>query len=140
MARVGAPVPAPAFRWAVRPRTLWALATVTACGMALMVVQRTPSAAARMAADVQRTVDVLAAVGEIDPLSGAELEQDAVLMDQIMLAEAQDEAEDDLWIEDTLDLLNQVEEDAVAGSESSESVDELLHELELLDEHDIASS
>lgn len=137
MARVSAPVLAPAFRWVVRPRLTWALATVAACGMALMVVQRQP---ARVAQLVQQDADVLAAIGELDPLSGAELEQDAVLIDQLMLAEAQSAVQDEAWIEETTELLNAVDDGTALEASNGESMEELLHELELLDEHDIASS
>lgn len=136
MARVGDPVPAPAFRVVFRPRLSWALATVAACGMALGVVQRQPS---RIAKAVERDVEVLSALGDVDPLAGAELEQDVVLMDRMMLAQAQGEAQDDVWLEETLELLSEVEEDAVEGS-GTESADELLEEMEMLDEHDMASS
>lgn len=142
MARVGAP--APAYRWVMRPRISWALATAAACGMALMAVQRQPSSSERMAVkmaqDLQLAMDVLAAVGEVDPLSVDELEQDAVLLDQLMLAEAQSEVQDEAWIEETTELLNAVEDDPALEASNGESMEELLHELELLDEHEIASS
>lgn len=131
-----APLSARPFRWVVRPRLSWALATVAACGMALGVVQRQPS---RIAKAVERDVEVLSALGDVDPLAGAELEQDVVLMDRMMLAQAQGEAQDDVWLEETLELLSEVEEDAVEGS-GTESADELLEEMEMLDEHDMASS
>ena len=134
--------PAPAYRWVVRPRMAWAVATAAVCAMALVAVRqpsRSERLASRMTQDLEQSLAVMAEVGELDSLADAE--QDAVLLDQLMLAEAQRETDEELSIEETLSLLSQVEEGAVQNPNAgAESADELLRDLEILDQHDIASS
>ena len=128
---------APAWRWMAAPRLAWMAATVAACGLALVCLRRLPS----QTASVQDAVDVLAAVGELDHVNAADLEQEAVFVDQMVLAEAQADTQDDAWLQETLELLNQVDDkSAVDAPESGASPDELLKELEQLDESEITSS
>ena len=137
MTRVTDATPAPVVRWVPRPRLAFAVGTALACGLAVMAWF--PREPVRVAERVEGSVQVLAELGELNgPLAGG-LEDEAILVDRLVLAKTQDAVADEAWIDDTIGLLNEVDETAVEAS-NGESLEELLRELESLDESEIASS
>lgn len=153
---LGGPTPAlrPAGRWWAWPRLALAAAAVAA---ALLVVGRVQSPGpgsvpasltgdpeTPLAEQIADDAQVLAALDEPLPLApGApddaeELAQELAAMDALLLAEAP--PSDDAWIEQTLTLLEQLEEDLPEGAADDPSGDEWLDELQWLDEHDLAAS
>lgn len=152
---LGEPTPAlrPAGRWWAWPRLALATAAVAA---ALLVVARvqspgpgpvpasmTGAPASPLAQEISDDAQVLAELDEPLPLApGAsddaeELAQELAAMDALLLAEAP--PSDDAWIEQTLTLLEQLEEDLPEGAADDPSGDEWLDELQWLDEHDLAA-
>lgn len=137
MARVKEAMPVPVVRWIPRPRLAFSLGTALACGLVMVIwLNRQPD---RIASRVERSVQVLAELGELNGSIANDLEHEAILMDRLMLAQAQDAVEDEAWIDETMELLNGMDEPAVEASDG-ESLEELLRELELLDESEITSS
>lgn len=157
---LGEPTPAlrPAGRWWAWPRLALATAAVAA---ALLVVARVQSpgpgpgpvpasmtggAGTPLAQEISDDAQVLAALDEPLPLaSGAtddaeELAQELAAMDMDALLLAEAPPSDDAWIEQTLTLLEQLEEDLPEGAADDPSGDEWLDELQWLDEHDLAAS
>ena len=168
MARVRASAPVPVFQWVprpteaapsplpsecrsrlglrptaaalsslLRPRMAFGFGATVAFGMAaLMLTHRAP---ARVANDPVDSSQVLAALGELDGVSGNDLEDEVAALDRLVLAEADTSTDDDAWVQETMELLHQVE-DAPAQASPEESLEELLQELDSLDEREIANS
>ena len=157
MARVRASAPAPVLQWvlrptaaalssllrecrsrlALRPRAAFGFGTAIAFGLAVMVF--THRAPARVANDAEYSSQVLAELGELNGVSGNELEDETVVLDRLVLAEADMSTDDDVWIQETAQLLDEVG-DSSAQASDEDSLEELLRELESLDESEIASS
>lgn len=148
MARVRASAPAPVLQWVLRPtaaalssllrpRAAFGFGTAIAFGLAVMVwLPREP---AHVAERVEESVQVLAELGELNGALDGGLEDEAILVDRLVLAKAQDAVADEAWIDDTMGLLNEVGETAVEAL-SGESLEDLLRELESLDDSEIVSS
>lgn len=128
--------------WLTRPRLALATGAAVAAWLVVVSVPR-PMTPARMAKAVERDVQLLAQLNE-DPspilaaLPGG-LEQEAAWLERILLAEARDAADDEAWLEETLELLNAAGEDVPLPS-GEDAADEWLRELELLDDQEITSS
>lgn len=137
MARVRASAPAPAFQWVLRPRMVFGFGTAIAFGMAVVVL--THRAPDQVASHAEHASQVLAELGELNGVSGNELEDEAAALDHMMLAEADTSADDEAWVQETAELLNEVGDSSAQPSDEG-SLEELLKELESLDESDIASS
>lgn len=111
-----APAPAPARSWAAWPR--WALTgAVAAAGMAI---------AFGVARSIRRD----------EPLA-----RDPASTPQILRL-AESSPSDESWVEETLQLLDQLDEDISedASSDAAGADEEWLDELEMLDERDLAAS
>ena len=153
---LGEPAPAlrPASRWWAWPRLALAAAAVA---VALLVVGRVQSPGpgpvpasmtgapeTPLAEQIADDTQVLAALDELLPLApvapdDAEgLADELEAVDALLLAEAP--PSEDAWIEQTLTLLEQLEEDLPEGDTDDPSGDEWLDELQWLDEHDLAAS
>jgi len=142
---LGGPTPAlrPAGRWWAWPRLALAAAAVA---VALLVVGRvqSPGPGRPLVEQIADDAQVLAALDELLPLApvapdDAEgLAQELAAMDALLLAEAP--PSEDAWFEQTLTLLEQLEEDLPEGAADDPSGDEWLDELQWLDEHDLAAS
>ena len=139
--------PAPALRpsgpWlAWGPRL--ALAAV-AVAVAFVVVGRvrSPGPEQPLAEQIADDAQLLAALDEPLPLApvapddAEELAQELAAMDALLLAEAP--PSDDEWIEQTLNLLEQLEEDLPEDASDEPSGDEWLDELQWLDDRDLAA-
>ncbi len=137
MRRIKTPLaPTPAWRW--QPQLAMTWATALACLLAVVVVmKRTPT---QLASEVEHEWQLLAEVGEGHELSSSNLDDDVQMMDRLMLAEASPSEEDEAWIRQTLELLNDVDEQPDAASADQENPEEWLKDLELLDGAELASS
>lgn len=136
MGRVRAEAPAAsaasARRWGWWPQ----VGLAAAAAAALLVVRVNDTSGSRLAASVERQIQLLAALNEpslLDPSGLYEngLAREAEELDAFMLAEAQ--PADDAWIEQTVELLNQLDEDAPEDASGEPSGDGWLQELESLD-------
>ena len=151
MARVRALAPTPAVeraarRWPVQLVWGWPRFAVTfaaaAAGIALAIgLMREPSP--RVADEIVHEAEQLAALAppELEPLLADDAEtlaDDLEMADTIVLAEAQ--PSDETWLAQTLELLDQIEEELPSDSEGLESDEEWLEDLELLDESDLAAA
>ena len=139
---------------AARPASAWAgllagwprLALPLAAAAAVLVAVRLhhPSDA-RLAAEVVQGTELLAELDE--PVNGwllpddvDTLAQDLERADLLVLAEVPQGASDDSWITETMDILNQLDQDAPEDGVSTEPTDDQwLQELEILDEQDLAA-
>lgn len=142
MARVRAlrAMPAEPLRWRWSALLGWprlALATATLAALGVAVTLGTLQwSQARIARAVTQDAQLLAALDEMPELSP---DDDAELMDRMVLAEATPSDED--WLEQTIQMLEQVDEDdPSAASNEPSSEEDWLDELELLDETDLAAS
>ena len=129
--------PAPAWRWRPRPRVAFALGTAAVCGLtALMVVHRAPT---QLAQQVEQSWQLLSELGEWDALPIGDLDEEVRTVDHLMmLAESQPASDDEAWIEQTIELLNTLDEPSAVPAEP-QSLEELLQELESLDESELAT-
>ena len=118
------------------PRLWVAAATALATGMLIVGLHR-PSPEVALIRDAQQ----LAQIEHLLPEAAEEedLSQELELMDTMMLAEA-DTSQDEVWIEQTLQLLEQTEELPEDNADSEESDDSWMNELELLDESQLTRS
>lgn len=137
-----APAIAPVHPWFSWPRLGFAAALATAA-IVLVAVPKLPTPG-RLANAVLRDAQLLEALDEasLDPVINDEtdmLAQELQLHDAMMLAEAQ--PSDDQWIEETMQLLDQLDQespdDSSASTPAPSDDDDLLNELQLFDEHEI---
>ena len=136
-----APAPAPVRVWLPWPRLALTLATVAA-GVALVIGTRhyqTQQLAQQIASESQ----LLAALDEPEhePLAADQVEavaDELETMDTLQLAESL--PSDDEWVEQTLQLLDELDEDVPENAASDASQDEWLQELEQVDESDLAAN
>jgi hypothetical protein len=137
--------PLPAHQWMPVPQ--WALAAAVATA-GLIVAVGTVQVQRRQVAErttAQETA-LLASLGELDVElpngdDAATLSQEAEAVDSfIMLAESP--PGDEQWLDQTLELIDQLEEDGAEAGEASDglSEEEWLHELEVLDSAEISAS
>ena len=138
-----APSPMPALPWLAWPRL--ALVPLAAAAVVLLVVARVRQPEGSLAGQVAADADLLTALGQpllSEPASGnglQELAQELELADALVLAEAP--PDDEAWLEQTLQLLEQLEDTPAGDAESGTSSDEeWLDELELLDESEPGAS
>lgn len=128
--------------WASWPRL--ALATAVAAAAVFVVVGRVEHPAIPLADQVDRDVQVLAAVAEADAVMDLAaddpetLAQDLEALDTIVLAEAQ--PAQDQWLEETLWLLQEVGDDLPPDAAGETSEEPWLDELELLDEFELTAA
>ena len=142
----GAAAPASWARsWGFWPRLGLALAT-SAAGV-FVVLHQGQQAGVRLAQQVEQGTALLAAVEEplAEPLTAEEpdaLAEDLELLDTFTLAEAPQS--DEAWIQDTVQLLNQLDEDLpedADGNDATGPSDEYwMQELQSLDESALAAS
>ena len=137
------PVLRPAGPWpAWGPRLALAAAAVA---VAFVVVGRvrSPGPGRLLAEQVADDAQLLAALDEPLPPAGVApddaegLADELEAVDALLLAEAP--PSDDEWIEQTLTLLEQLEEDLPEGASDEPSGDEWLDELQWLDDRDLAA-
>lgn len=127
----------PAWRWGWRPQLTLAWGTALACLLAVvLVMKRTPIP---LAGEVERDWQLLAEVGEGHDLPSSNLDDEVQMVDRLVLAEASP-SEDETWIRQTLELLNDVDEQTDATSENQDNPDGWLKDLEQLDDAELASS
>lgn len=139
MARIKAqeqPARSPSPSWLAWPG--FALATVAAMG--LLVFTATQRTSEQIATDVLSDLQVLAEVDE--PMTDDTLEgvaEELGTMDVLVLAEA--DQSDDAWVEETLELLKQLDEEVPDTSSDTPTDDEeWLNELDAIDEYELSSS
>ena len=133
------PVPAitPTHQWFSWPRLGFATALATAA-IVLVAVPKS-STSGRLASAVLSDTQLLEALDEaaVDTVDTDMLAQELQLHDAMMLAEAQ--PSDDQWIEQTMQLLDQLDQesqdDSSASTPAPSDDDDLLNELQLFDEH-----
>ena len=133
--------PAAATRWWILTNPGLALAAAVAVVLVVTTVQR--SSGLQLAQRALRDAALLAGVDEngVD-LPGDETERladDLELLDTLVLAEAP--PSDDAWIQQTMQLLDQLDEDPASKDSSTDrSEEEWLDDLEMLDQDDLAST
>ena len=123
------------------------LALVAAAAVLILVVtsSRRPTGGS-LAQQVARELHLLGAVDEsgleaLVPQSSAELAAELEAADILVLAESSASSDNTKWVEQTMQLLDQLDEDAPAGSEETPANDQdWLNELQWLDENDLSSS
>ena len=132
------------------PGRLWprlGLALATAAAGFFVVLHHGQPSAGRLAQQIERDTEVLAAVGE--PLTDSvaandpdELAADLEMVETFTLAEAPES--DETWIQNTVQLLNQLDEDlpeeSTGNETTSPSDEDWMKELQTLDESDLAAS
>ena len=134
----------PAHHWFPWPRL--ALAIATAAAGIVVVMMTTHSTSQRLAEHISRDSQLLAVLDpDTEPLiadhhDAEALAQEMETMDTVVLAESQ--PSDDQWIDQTVQLLDQLDQDipADASSDGSSTGTDWIEELEQLDEHDLSSS
>ncbi|MBI3087950.1 MAG: hypothetical protein HYY91_03590 [Candidatus Omnitrophica bacterium] len=143
----GYPRRSSALGWLLRPQPLLAFAGAAAAAAVGFAVLIPPYGRAGLAERVDRDIEVLAQVdaGVVAGLLEESLDgvaQELQLLNQMRVAELEEAADEEAWLEDTLELLNDVEGvDAASGlSGEDASIEELLQELEQLDATVSASS
>ena len=131
--------------WVVWPRLGLALAAAAA-GM-VVVLHQEQQTGGRLARQIERDTALLAAVEEplTEPVATGdpeELAEELALVETFTLAEAPQS--DEAWIQDTVQLLNQLDEelpaDAAGEDTTGSSDDDWMQELQTLDESDLAAS
>ncbi len=137
------------------PLRLWlpwrfALVAATAAAGVLVFVGTIRHTQRQLASAIDRDAQVIAAVDEIVPTTPAgngttpdDLAQELQTADTLILAESV--PSDDQWLDQTLQLLQQLDEDVpgdVTGTNShaADAQDELLNELQQLDEKDLTAN
>ena len=139
MRRVRAPQAlTPAWRWGWQPQLAMSWGTALACLLAVVVVMK--RAPTQLASEVEHDWQLLTEVGEEHDLSSSNLDDEVQMVDRLVLAEASPSEEDETWIRQTLELLNDVDEQADATPEDQDNPDGWLKDLEQLDEAELASS
>ena len=120
-------------------------ATAAVAAAVFVVVGRLEQPSSPIAQLVEREAEVLAAVEESDVLAELTdaddlevLAQDLEAMDILVLAEA--ESSDEQWLEETLQLFDEVGEDVTEETAGDAGDDEWLDELELLDETELSTT
>lgn len=121
--------------WAV-PRLTWTLGVAAGLALALFSLQ---GASHRLAKEIDRTSQLLAALDEsslelISPESDEELAESIEATEELLTL-AESLPSEDQWLEETLRLLEQLEEDhPLSGVSNDPASEEWLEELELLEE------
>ena len=132
------PVASPVRRWLPWPRLALTFATVAAgMGIAFVTLQMVNGPDPRVSeAELASEVQLLAELGEAvtDPW----LEDEMAAMDLLVLAEAPQD--DELWIEETLELLEQLGEALPGDATGSALDDDWFDELYLLDDIELSAS
>ena len=125
---------APQHSWWALPRLAFAVAAAAA-GVAIAIGTTRAVSSGRLAKQVAHEAQLLAALDEPTPeLNGdvGALTEELKLHDTLVLAEAQ--SDDTSWIEQTMQLLNELDDQAPADStESSSSDEEWMNDLQLLE-------
>ena len=126
--------------WPAWPR--FALGAAVVAAVVFIVVGRTEQPSSPLAQDIEQELSLLASVDEsaaLEPLDETELAEELQALDILVLAEAQ--PADETWIQETLLLLEEFDQD---GSETSGGSDtgkeDWLQDLELLDELEMYAS
>jgi len=114
----------PAAAWWLRPWPAIAVACASVAVVASLVAERQP---VRVAERADQDLRVLDALGVAPDAPEDVTEEELRGLDQLVLAEAQRDADEEAWIEQTLQVLDGLEEEP-------EALHELQEELELLDE------
>ena len=134
-----AEAPAPIILWRSWPRVGLAGALAAALLAILVLPQHSP---VRMAQQIDQEAALLLAVDE-PALNGGEeaLAEELETLDTMMLAEA-GPADDETWLEDTMQLLDEVGDEAALEDvdSSAQREEQWLQELEWMDETDLATS
>jgi len=109
------------------------------------VTESAPEAVASLPEQTADEVALLAAVNglDLDALPEGDVEvvaEEMQLIEQIMLAQQVQESSDEEWLEQSLYLFEQLEEEIPTDTSGNGSESEWLEELRLLDELDLASS
>ena len=127
--------PAPQFRLTVRPRLSWALATVAACALALLVMPRMPDP---LTQHLVRDWQALEQMDEPVILDGDDVEETLRVTDRLMLAEAPAADDDAASIDQMLDMLEQLGEEVDEATEldGQASDEEWFEDIRLLDQAD----
>jgi len=111
-----------------------------AAGLAVVVLtNRSPI---RIAKEVEQSWQLLSEIGDPDPdeeFSPTTLDEDVQLDDQLVLAETEPALEDEAWIEQTLGLLEELDEDLPMNPDE-DTREEWFEELEWLDQAELAAT
>lgn len=137
-----APASIPVFEWFSWPRLAFAGAAVGAAAM-FWIVGTVHQSQTQLARAIDRDAQLLTAFDEPLPATDRgsvdELAQDLQEADTVMLAEST--PSDDQWVEQTIQLLDQLNEeppDADTTGSSNQNQEEWLNELQTLDESELA--
>ncbi|MBI2094129.1 MAG: hypothetical protein HYT88_05330 [Candidatus Omnitrophica bacterium] len=121
------------------PRATFALAGV---GLVAVILFLNHAINDTRLANMETTVDLIAAMGEtLESINGEEgeiLAQDLEALDTLVLAEATET--DEQWLQETLRLLQLLDEDAGSSEAENPSEGDLIDDLQILDEKEIAAS
>ena len=132
-----APAPEPLWQRWLQPRPAFALAGTFAAALIMLAVYRNPAwTQTRLEQESQLLLDA----GELPPLNGAALEQNLREQDRIQLAEA---VEEQKWWSDFVqdsELLEELQETGTEESKHRVTDEELLKEIRLSDEREVAVS
>ena len=128
--------------WFLRPQVALVTAVATAA-LVLVAVNLSRPPAIQLAEEVDQEIELLAALGEALDVEPLELDGEALAealeeADRLMLAEAARTA-DERWIEETLELLEEFEEEFPTGFLDDAAEDEWLDELEWLDTQELGA-
>jgi hypothetical protein len=146
MARVRSEAAQPSPGWAARFAQEWPrLALPLAAAAAVLIaVNAQRSTETRVAAELTRHAELLAELGDpledVLPAGAVELAEDLRHEDLIVLAEAPPESNDAAWINESMQILEDIDEalpDAASGDEGNS--EEWLQELEMLDQSELAA-
>lgn len=131
--------PHPVRSWRlVIPRLAWAAGALAMGVVIVNLVQR--PAPTRLAREVERDWTLLAQLGEPVEEPAAGLEEDLHTLDEgILLAEGPTSLEEEAWVNDTLRLLNELDEET-NGEGDGDDLDHWLEELQQLDEAELTAS
>ncbi len=139
--RLAQPAPAPRRVWWLRP----VLVTVTAAAAVVLVVGRVNQAPIRVAHDAEdgpmvAAVDKQPLIAQPAVPEDALVEEFAQSVEEFLLAEAlilaESSSEDEAWLEETLRLLDALDEDLPEGDTGDWSDDDWLDELDLFEDED----
>lgn len=135
----------------LRQRSWWSyhlpaqlgLAVASAAVMVLIVGRAERAPDSRLARNVEREIQLLAALNEPAALEPEGLYEDGLAeetrdLDTFALVEAQ--SADDQWVDQTLQLLDQLDQDPPQDESSSPTNDDWIKELDQMDEHDLNST
>ena len=143
-AAAGGQEPRSALHWLRWPQVAFAAASAVAVGLVVVALTQSPlSPSHRLVAEIDRDARLLAELNVPVvhvPMNSVEaLSRELQDLDAIMLAESSG-SEEDAWLDETLQLLRELDEDVPEDATGEPANDRWLEELQILDETDLAAS